>query len=190
MLCEVLLQSVFELEPDSRLLELAKQVYLAHEARYNATGKYVAFSEGNTGLDVPSYTYEWVVLPDGRTWTITDPSGSDVEITPIIYFKVAVGFLAIYNTDFTRNMAEYVESHLPEPTSGYVDGIDENGRLVATIIDKTNGLIIGAARYAIGEHVDLSFFPWPFIQGGVANNTVCGHWGEQAPRSSWCSPHH
>ena len=29
------------------------QVYLAHEARYNATGKFVAFSEGNTGLNNP-----------------------------------------------------------------------------------------------------------------------------------------
>jgi len=171
ILGETILLSVFELKPDVRLLELAKQVYLAHEARYNATGRYVAFSEGNTAFSSPSYIYEWVVLPDSRTWTITDHLGSDVSITPIIYFKMATGFLALYNTGFTRNMAEYLVDHLPTPTSGYMDGLDENGRLVNTIIDKTNGLIIGAARYAT-ENLDLSLFPHPFIHGGVANNTA------------------
>jgi hypothetical protein len=157
MLCEPLLHSVFELEPDARLLELARQLYLAHEARYNVTGKYVAFSEGNTDLDNVSYAYEWVVMLDGRTWVIQNPAYSDAQITPIIYFKAAVGFLAIYNTEFARNMIEYIEACLPQSTSGYIDGVDENGRLVTTVIDKTNGLIISAARYAV-ENIDLGVF--------------------------------
>jgi hypothetical protein len=178
--CDPLFHSVFDLKPDARLQELAKQVYLAHEARYNATGKYAAFSEGNTGLFGVSYVYEWVMFY-GRPWVIQDTTYSDVQISPIIYFKVAVGFLAIYNTDFTRNMVGYLESHIPQPTSGYIDGIDENGRLVTTTIDKTNGLIISAARYAIEnndfeafpwQNSDLGVFPWPFIQNGTANNTA------------------
>ena len=140
----------------------------------------MAFSEGNTALDEPSYAYEWMVLPDGRTWVVKDQTTSDVQITPIIYFKVAVSFLAIYNTKFAQNMDGYLEAHLPQPTSGYMDGIDENGRLVTTVTDKTNGLIISAARYAMEngdlgvfqwQNSDLSVFPWPFIQDGVANNT-------------------
>ena len=83
---------------------------------------------------------------------------SDVQITIIIYFKAAVGFLAICNTEFARNMVKYLEAHLPQPTNGYMDGIDENGRLVTTIIDKTNGLIISAARYAV-ENIDLGVSP-------------------------------
>ena len=165
ILSEPILHAVFDLEQDQRLLKLARQVYLAHEARYEETGNYTAFSEGNTDLENPSYVYEWVVLSDGRTWVI------NVEITPIIYLKAAVGFLAIYNTEFARSMVEYVEARLPESTSGYMDGIDEDGRLVRTIIDKTNGLIISAARYATRK-LDLNLFPWPFIQGGVINNTV------------------
>lgn len=178
--CDPLLHSVFELKPDARLQELAKQVYLAHEARYNATGKYVAFSEGNTGLLGVSYVYEWVMFY-GRPWVIHDTAYSDVQITPIIYLKAAVGFLAIYDTEFARNMVGYLESNIPQPTSGYVDGVDEKGRLVATTIDKTNGLIISAARYAIENNAfnafiwqngDLSLFPWPFIQGGLIDNTA------------------
>jgi hypothetical protein len=179
--CEPLLYSIFELEPDTRLQELAKQVYLAHEARYNATGEYVAFSEGNTALDEPSYTHEWVVLPDGRTWVVLGPLESAVQMTPIIYFKAAVGFLAMYNTEFAQNMTGYLLTNLPQPTSGYMEGIDENGRVVTRVTDKTNGLIISTARYAIEnsdlgmfpwQNGDLSAFPWPFIQDGVVNNTV------------------
>jgi hypothetical protein len=175
--CDPLFYSVFELKPDARLLSLSMQVYLAHEARYKTTGKFVAFSEGNTDLDDPSYVYEWVVRSDGRTWVVTDQTGSETQISQIVYYKVALGFLAIYNTDFARNMQEYLANQLPQPTSGYIDGIAEDGRLVSTITDKTNGLIISAARYATekaaeNKSVSALSWPWPFIQGGVANNTA------------------
>lgn len=177
ILGDPLLYSIFELKYDSRLMDLAKQVYLAHEARYNATGKYVAFSEGNTGFaDYPSYVYEWVVMPDGRTWNLTDQTYSPLQITPIVYFKVAVGFLAIYKTAFTQNMAGYLETNLPQPTNGYADGIDDGGRVVGGTYDKTNGLIISAARYAMVQTEkptgDLGVFPRPFIQQGIAKNTT------------------
>jgi hypothetical protein len=150
--CEPLLLSLFDLAPNSKLQHLADQVYAAHEARYNATGKFVAFSEGNTGLDAgPTYVYEWVVKPDGSTWTIDDIGQVKVAISPIIYFKSAVGLLALHDTSFTENMALYVESHLPNPNNGYSDGIDENGRVDTFIIDKTNAMIIEAALYAINH---------------------------------------
>jgi hypothetical protein len=149
--CEPLLLSVFNLASNAKLDGLAQKVYLAQEARYTATGKYVAFSEGNTGLDSHTYVYEWVINEDGSTWTINDVQSQAVDIAPIVYFKAAVGLLAMYNTSFTENMASYVESKLPTPTSGYSDGIDENGRVDTSTIDKTNAMIIGAALYAIGN---------------------------------------
>ena len=109
---EPLLLSIFNLPNNTKLNGLAKQVYLAHEARYKATDKFVAYSEGNTGLDNPDYIYEWVVMEDSSTWAI-DNGMYKIGITPIIYFKSAVGMLAIYNTSFTKSMASYVESHLP-----------------------------------------------------------------------------
>ena len=63
----------------------------AEEARYNATGKYTAFSEGNiVGVNDVSYAWEWVVLPDGRTWAITKDETSVISATPIVFLKVAV----------------------------------------------------------------------------------------------------
>ncbi len=171
LISEPMLHAVFELKQDTRLLELTRQVYLAHEARYEATGYYTAFSEGNTGLIDPAYVYERVVEPDGQVWVIQRHSETEVDITPIVYFKVAVGFYAIYETEYAREMVEYLRSLLQEPGDGYMDGVDEDGRIVRTVIDKTNGLIIGAARYAM-EQLGLSLYPWPFIKDGVANNTL------------------
>jgi hypothetical protein len=147
---EVLLHSIFELEPNSKLTNLTQQIYLAHEAKYNATGKFVAFSEGNTDQSDPSYIYEMVVEPDGRTWTVIGLD-SNSTISPIIYLKVAVAFSAIYSTAFAKDMVDYITSHIPSPDRGYADGIDENGRVVKTTIDKTNGIIIEAAKYAINN---------------------------------------
>jgi hypothetical protein len=167
---EPLLLSIFNLAPNAKLNGLADQIYSAHEARYNATGKFVAFSEGNTGLENPSYVYEWVAKDDGSTWTIEDVYQVKVNISPIIYFKTAIGLLAIHNTVFTENMATYIESKLPNPSNGYSDGIDENGRIDTADIDKTNGMIIEAAFYAI-NNLQSSPTPTPTLVNPVPSST-------------------
>jgi hypothetical protein len=143
-----LLCSVFELNNnDSRLIALANQVYLAHEAYYNDTGQYRAFSEG------PSITtqwmYEWVVLPDNRTWVVLNENNQDSNLAPMIYSKVAMSYLAIYNTTFATNMAVYLENALPDPVHGYCEGVDESGTLLTGVGSNTNSLILDAALYAI-----------------------------------------
>jgi len=149
LMCEPLLLSVFNLASNTQLNGLADQIYSAHEARYTATGKFAAFSEGNTGLSGgPSYVYEWVVKDDGSTWYIEDVNQAKSGISPIIYLKAAVGLLAVHDAAFTENMVSYLESQLPNPGSGYSDGVDESGRVDTSDVDKTNGMIIGAALYA------------------------------------------
>ena len=80
---------------------LADLVYLAHEARYKATGKFVAFSEGNTGFSNPPLCLR--VGGEGGWFNldIDDENGVPMGIVPIIYFKAAVGLLAMHNTAFT-----------------------------------------------------------------------------------------
>ena len=145
-----LLCSVFELNNNSsQLMALSKEVYLASEAYYNATGDYAAFSEGNGPSNV-GYIYEWVVSPNGDAWKITG-AGSDayLNIEPIIYNKVAFSFLALYNTTYARNMVIYLEQTLPYPTYGYYDGADNSGNIVMDFGSNTNSLILDAATYAI-----------------------------------------
>jgi len=148
---EPLLCSLFELNNnDSRLIALSKQVYLAHEAYYNATGEYVAFSEGNS----PSgFVWEWVVLGNGDTWKVQDTgtlgTSSYTSIEPVFYSKVAFSFLSLYNTTFAHDMVVSLEQNLPNPKSGYSDGADNLGDVVSQVGSNTNGLILDAALYYV-----------------------------------------
>jgi hypothetical protein len=147
ILCEPLLYSMFELKSNPQITSLARAVYLAHEAKYNATGQYVAFSEGNYGS---VFIYEWVVLPDGRTWNVTDINRNSYDVNPIVYTKVSFSFLALYNTSFARNMTVFLEKTLPDASAGYGDGANSDGSTVISQIGtNTNGLILAAARYYI-----------------------------------------
>ena len=147
--CEPLLCSIFELnKTDSRLANLMGQVYLAHEAYYNNTGQFVAFSEGNSRIG--QFIYEWIVAPDGSTWKITnDAKTINYDMNPIIYDKVALSFLALYNTTYAYNLSVYLEKNMPKPTDGYLSGVDTTGKVVPGAGSNTNGLILDAARYAI-----------------------------------------
>ena len=91
-----------------------KSIWLM-KAYYNYTGTFRAFSEGTS----PSYVwvYEWVVSPNGnQTWVAVDQSGQNV--TPVIFTKVAISFLALYNTTFAKTMSVSLERALPDLRTG------------------------------------------------------------------------
>ena len=149
--CDPLLCAVFELSPNPKLTALMKQVYLAHEVRSNEVGQFVAFSEGNSDQ---GFIYEWVVLPNNTTWTVTTMDHTPVSINPVVYNKVVYGFLALYNTSYAREAAIYLERCFPAPTRGYPDGADFtvdplSRELVEQVGANSNGLILGAAKYAL-----------------------------------------
>ena len=139
--------SVFDVGNTSKLMTIAYQAYHAHEAYYGATGQYRAFSEGASLSD--HWTYEWVVMPDGRTWVVLDEKGNPFGINPIIYTKIAFSFLAVYNSTYSLNMSIYLEQTLPDPSRGYGEGVDEGGMQLSGSGLNTNGMILGAANYAI-----------------------------------------
>lgn len=146
---EPLLSSIFETRngDHDRLMNLASQVYLAHEYRFNETGKYVAPSEG-VATD-GGWWYEWVVAPNGNPWNISNSDHSSYYLAePVVYNKVAFGYSSLYNTTYTLNMIIWLEELLPEPSNGYYDGADKDGRVVGRSIN-TNAMILDAAVYAI-----------------------------------------
>jgi hypothetical protein len=147
-----LLCSLFELNNTNpgRIQTLVNQVYLAHEAYYNSTGNYRAFGEGHS-LST-DWVWEWVVLPDGRTWVSLNGMNQDITSSPIIYTKVALGFLAIYNTNFAMNMSVYLERNLPDSMYGFYEGVAESRAPLRVVGCNTNGLILGAALYAIRHY--------------------------------------
>ena len=149
--CEPLLYAIFNLESNSYLDKIMNMTYLAHEVKYLATGEYVAFSEGNS---YSTFIYEWVVLSNGETWKIMNAGESSYSNSkPIIYQKVALSFLALYNTTFAKDMCIYIEKNSVDPLKGYICGVEFNtndyARAVEIIDSNTNGLIISAACYAL-----------------------------------------
>jgi hypothetical protein len=148
--CEPLLSAYFNLDYNSRIDKLMNDTYLAHEARYNATEQFVAFSEGASPI---GFLWEWVVTTSGDKWVITNGQ-KIIDAEPIIYTKVSLSFLSIYNSTFARDMSIYLEKICPEPTNGYNDGADFKietalASVIGSIGCNTNGLILSAAKHAL-----------------------------------------
>jgi len=158
--CDSLFLSIFNLSPSDKLDSLAQLVYSADLNRYEATGNFGAFSEGNTGLSNPDYVYEFVV-DGGSTWVVDDTSFNSVGSSPITFFKSAVDLLAMFDSSYAESMASYVESELPSPTHGYSEGVDESGRVASDTDSNSNSLIIQAAKYAINSSPSPSPTPTP-----------------------------
>ena len=87
--------------------------------------------------------------PHGTPWEITGTNSQIITPNPIIFTKVAFGFLALYNSTYARDTLVYLEKTLPAPTHGYDEGADNNGNVVPSFSSNTNGLILDAALYAI-----------------------------------------
>jgi hypothetical protein len=168
---EPLLLAAFTLDPEPGMNRLILKAYLAQENRYRATGKFTGFSEGNTALPPPStsYVYEWIVTGGGETWRITPEN-----ITPIIYIKVGFGFYALFRTQYALSLINHVNSTFTDFSYGYWDGVDEDGRVVNTIIDRTNGIVLASARYALENPPPLRLeeYPLPFVSPTGALNTT------------------
>jgi hypothetical protein len=146
ILTEPLFGALFDLNSPEKIKTLVQETYSAHETFYNLTGKYRAFSEGPSFGD---WVYEWVVYGD-QLWAIKAIDQTDRDMTPVIYIKTAFCFLALNNTAFAKNMVIHLEKAFPDSDLGYYNGIDElENKLPEGRSVHTNGLILGAAKYAI-----------------------------------------
>jgi len=143
---EPILHAVFELELAQEFYDWAYKVYRVQEERYKATGKPTAFTEG--AYHAPAhYIYEWIVLSRDKIWYIITPKGQPMDIPPVVYTKAAFGMHAIWSSSYTETLIQYVSG--VETEKGFYEGIDEEGRIISILTDKTNSLIINAARYAL-----------------------------------------
>lgn len=185
---EPLLMALFNLpNPDQWVVELTREAYLAQEIRYNITGKYTAFSEG--GTDSGMFVWESIITGDGCMWVIKTGDSNNVDtvvkITPVVYFKAAIGYLALYNTTYTQNMVKYLLSII-QNTSGFSLGADENGRVIQSPPDVSNGLIVTAGRYAIATNMTVQLtYGWT----GNTVNSVTGGYATEKTASDKEVPH-
>jgi hypothetical protein len=83
-------------------------------------------------------------------WQITNEAQT-VYYTcdPVLYTKVAFGFLSLYNSTFAKNMVSLLEEELPSSQAGYYSGWGYLDGTDPDLGSNSNGLIIEAALYAI-----------------------------------------
>ena len=141
--------SVIVLGPTRDRIELMEIYTRSMEARYNETGLLSAWSEGNTGLEDPSYVYEYV-FSGGAAWVITAPGRGEVGSIPIEFVKMAAAMHAITPSWYTRLLLEELTSKTSSP-HGFYEGVADDGRVADVLIDKTNAMIVASARYALSH---------------------------------------
>jgi len=144
---EPILHSIFELSLPGDFFYWANLTLQAQINRYKATGKLTAFTEGNLAVP-PYYIYEWIVdIYTGKTFTLWSPSLGHTSLTPVVFTKAAIGMHAIWENEYTSLLLNYVMK--AKTPNGFYEGVDENGNIIYIMTDKTNSLIINAARYAL-----------------------------------------
>lgn len=150
------------------------RVFSAHQKRYEATGNLTAFSEGSYWGPY-YYVYEWVVNALGETWTVY--ASEKIHAVPLVYSKIAFAFHAIYHNQYTNLLVSQLSPlQSSSPSGGYYEGKSEEGATLSVLSDKTNGMILAAARYYLTHEsqptFELSFQPSSLsvIKGG--NSTL------------------
>jgi hypothetical protein len=172
---EPILHGIFDLHLDSIFQDYAYRAYLVQEERFRTLGKYTAFTEGaydNYNNIGTYYLYEWIVAGSAdRLWIVEKQGGGQLNIPPVVYAKAAFGFHAVYATPYTKQLVNWLLSFPIQTDYGFLEGVQEDGRILSGVVtDKTNGMIINAARYAL--KVSLRDLPRPFVSGsGKINET-------------------
>jgi len=150
---EPIIHNILDLETNATYRELATKVLNTYEQRYLATGRLTAFSEGV--YDSQGYVFEWVVRGDtGETWTVTQIVDGKVEtlnVSPAIYLKIAFALHAVFPSNYTSTLLKALLAKKLATSKGFLEGVTEDGEIIPVLTDKTNGMILNAARYTL-EH--------------------------------------
>jgi hypothetical protein len=148
---EPLMLAILEDRTNELYRDYADRVFSAQQKRYELTGKFTTFSEG--AYPAPHYyVYEWVLTGKGEKWVVW--AGENLDESEVVYSKIAFAFHAVYNNEYTNTLVEKV---LPLATeTGFLEGITEDGKTVAVLNDKTNGLILQAVRYSMFSTSELA----------------------------------
>jgi len=152
---EPTLHGILELGLGGNFFEFSRRVYEAQKSRWASTTRLSGWSEG--GYPEPGYIYEWVLTPQGERWVIIG-GGAKLSIEPLTYTKVAFGYLAIFgNNPYTFSLFNAAKS-LQHPEYGFGEATMEDGTSAISLwkmntggfySDKTNQIILAAARYAL-----------------------------------------
>jgi len=156
---EPLLLLALELGLKDETKDHLTQIYAAQESRYEKTGKLTAWTEGaydNFELLGEWYLFQWLVFgSEEKVWLVTEGTNK-LEINPVVFTKAGFAFHALFDSEYTKILVGRLGEL--DTQDGFIEGITEEGRELTGITkirpvltDKTNGMILSAARYALNE---------------------------------------
>ncbi|MBD2438402.1 DUF3131 domain-containing protein [Nostoc sp. FACHB-110] len=123
----------------------ADRILAAQQARYQATKELTALTEDN--LDCPPYFVYNTLFVNGKPWaTITDTQEQHNNLR-FLSAKAAIGWHVLYNTDYTRSLADTVFGKL-KSDKGWYNGFYESLRQPnKTLTANNNGVILESLLY-------------------------------------------
>ena len=150
------LNEIIELGPSPYASVIAETLGKAQKARYEATGKLTAVSEGPVDKE-PWFTYQgYDITRDGEhAWTVypwqTDKKWATPEFAEdyrVISSKAAFLWFAAAPDDYTQKLWEAVRETARAPKFGFHPGVYEKSGAAPQNIDvNTNAMILSAIAY-------------------------------------------
>ena len=124
---------------------LAFGVFKAQQARYERTGTLTAVSEDN--IDQPPYFVYNSVFADGKAWNAVTEKGKDASEFKTLSSKAAIGWYALYDTDYTNELFQGVAKNYDESKGWYAGIYESSGEINKALTANTNAIILESLRY-------------------------------------------
>jgi hypothetical protein len=137
----------------------ADRILAAQEARYQATKQLTALTEDN--LDRSPYFVYTTLFVNGEAWsTITDTRQKHNDLR-FLSAKAAIGWHVLYNTDYTRQLFDFVQTNL-KSDKGWYNGFYESLREPnKSLTANNNGVILESLLY---KKIGKPFTVWAKVK--------------------------
>jgi Protein of unknown function (DUF3131) len=123
----------------------ADRILAAQEARYQKTKILTAVTEDN--LDRPPYFVYSSLFVNGEPWaTITD-TGKKYHNLRFLSAKAAIGWNVLYNTDYTRQLSQFVQTKLKSEKGWYNGFYESLNQPNQALTANNNGVILESLLY-------------------------------------------
>jgi hypothetical protein len=123
----------------------ADRILAAQQARYQATNQLTAVTEDN--LDRPPYFVYNSLFVNGKPWTAITDTQEQHNNLRFLSTKAAIGWNVLYNSDYTRQLFDFVQTNL-KSQHGWYNGYYESLRQPnKSLTANNNGVILESLLY-------------------------------------------
>ncbi len=137
----------------------ADRILAAQEARYKATKQLTAVTEDN--LDRAPYFVYNTLFVNGQPWAAITDTGETHNNLQFLSAKAALGWHVLYNTPYTRQLADFVEDNLKSEGgwyNGFYESLKEPNK---SLTANNNGVMLESLLY---KKIGKPFTVWAGVK--------------------------